>query len=417
MNTDGQKKQGRVLKKNAKLLSSVSLMDFSFEQISTNALVSFDNAEGSIIHSRYHEPDQLGQVVKQHDAMNEPVYDAHHPHLGVIFPADFTQDWHNERLNSKRRALGIDDDEEIDILEEARSRNRTRNQRADTLNVTKDETIATDREMTQHDRNLTQSISSPDVIRPSDLDPRLKSLNEGDMASAINKAFLQQSQSSSETASRTPLSKEDTHFEPLPTDTDKDIAIEDQAIEQWRAKQNLAKQNEQLLEELRNEARSEGFQAGFREGEEKGMLSGQRTAAQVYEKVSEILIEFSGLKELILMNVQKNFYELSQAISEALLGREFSIRPEAYATMIQRVIKDTVTPNEFKIKLHPETWQKVHDLSIPDLDQFLVKDTSIPLGDFRVESHLTVVDVSAKKLVTQLLEKTDINLFDEKKVS
>jgi hypothetical protein len=32
-----------------------------------------------------------------------------------------------------------------------------------------------------------------------------------------------------------------------------------------------------------------------------------------------------------------------------------------------------------------------------------------------VESALTVVDVSAKKLVQQLLEKADINLFDDKK--
>jgi hypothetical protein len=83
--------------------------------------------------------------------------------------------------------------------------------------------------------------------------------------------------------------------------------------------------------------------------------------------------------------------------------------------MIQRVIKDTIAPNEFKVKLHPETWQRVNDLGIPDLTPHLVKDTSIPIGEFRVESALTVVDVSAKKLVQQLLEKADINLFDDKK--
>ena len=171
-----------------------------------------------------------------------------------------------------------------------------------------------------------------------------------------------------------------------------------------------------MLDELKSEARAEGFQNGFREGEERGLLSGQKNAAQVFSKVSEILTEFSGLKGLILDNVQKNFYELSQAIGEALVGREFSIKPEAYATMIQRVIKDTIVPNEFKVRMHPDTWQKVHDLGIADLESHLVKDNSITIGDFRVESALTVVDVNAKKLVSQLLEKADINLFDEKKV-
>jgi hypothetical protein len=66
--------------------------------------------------------------------------------------------------------------------------------------------------------------------------------------------------------------------------------------------------------------------------------------------------------------------------------------------------------------MHPDTWQKVHDLGIADLESHLVKDNSITIGDFRVESALTVVDVNAKKLVSQLLEKADINLFDEKKV-
>ena len=83
--------------------------------------------------------------------------------------------------------------------------------------------------------------------------------------------------------------------------------------------------------------------------------------------------------------------------------------------MIQRVIKDTTSPNEFKVRMHPETWQKVHELAVPELDNHLVKDSTIPVGEFRVESALTVVDVSAKKLVTQLLESADINLFTDKK--
>jgi flagellar biosynthesis/type III secretory pathway protein FliH len=409
IHTDGQKKQGRLLKKDTKILSSVQMVNFSFEQIATNPLVSFDNAQGSIIHSRYHEPGQLKQVVREHVSLNETVQDVHKPQLGVIFPADFTQDWHNERMNSKRRAMGIEDDDEIDILEQARLRARSQGAISYQVNPgddNSDEELFSEPLMQAH-------ASSPDSIRSQDADGRVKTLNEGDMATAISKAFAPPSSSQTESLA----TAQEKSFEPLPTENTASAAIEDKAIETWKSKQQIAKQNEQLLEELRTQARAEGFQAGFREGEEKGLLSGQKNAAQVFSKVSEILNEFSGLKELILNNVQKNFYELSQAIGEALLGREFSIKPEAYATMIQRVIKDTIAPNDFKVRMHPETWQKVHNLNLPDLEPCLVKDQSIPIGDFRVESNLTVVDVTAKKLVTQLLEKTDINLFDEKKVS
>lgn len=414
INTDGQKKQGRVLKKNAKILSSVSLVDFSFEQISSNPLVSFDNAEGSIIHSRYHDPDKLDEIVKEHASWNEAVKDIHHQHHGVIFPADFTQDWHNERLNSKRRAMGIDDDDEVDVLEEARLRGRN-SERFRAAKQNSDVAAFEHEDVSHNDEIIQAHPSSPEMIRSQETDGKVKSLNEGDMVTAINRAFSAKSLQD-EQDEQTAKNQAD-GFEPLPTDSSDAIAVEDKAIESWKSKQQIAKQNEQMLEELRNQARAEGYQAGFREGEEKGLLAGQKTAAQVFSKVTEILTEFSGLKELILNNVQKNFYELSQAIGEALLGREFSIKPEAYATMIQRVIKDTIAPNDFKVKMHPETWQKVHDLALSDLDPFLVKDNTIPVGDFRVESNLTVVDVTAKKLVTQLLEKTDINLFDEKKVS
>lgn len=242
-------------------------------------------------------------------------------------------------------------------------------------------------------------------------------MTEEVMSSAIKKAFAT-SQSSDPPKSTAQQEQSSDSFTPLPTQSQNGpIAAEEQAIESWKQQQELARQNERLLEDLKTQARSDGYQAGFREGEEKGLISGQKKAAQVFRKVEEIINEFDGLKSIVLDNVQKNFYELSQAIGEALLGREFSIKPEAYATMIQRVIKDTIAPNEFKVKMHPETWQRVYDLGIPELSPHLVKDPSVAVGEFRVESKLTVVDVSAKKLVQQLLEKADINLFEDKKVS
>ncbi|MEI6832563.1 MAG: FliH/SctL family protein [bacterium] len=419
INTDGQKKIGRLLKKGSKLMTCVSMVDFSFDEVAQNIPLGFDNPDRSIINTRFHDPKDIERSVKQPLAINSQLEDRNKPRHGVIFPADFTQDWYNERQNKNRRKKEQDDeDEEVDFVEMARTQGGRRGRREDQehedtssenqLTASRNHTSSTEIEPS----SMVAQPMQPQDFRNNDPTQTQKFLNTHGMSAAISKAF------SPNTADNSPQENTGSAaaFTPLPTQSEEaPVAAEDRAIESWKNQQMIAKQNEQILEDLKSQARSEGYQSGFREGEEKGLISGQKKAAQVFSKVEEIITEFEGLKSLVLDNVQKNFYELSQAIAEALLGREFSIKPEAYATMIQRVIKDTIAPNEFKVKLHPETWQRVNDLGIPELSPHLVKDSSIPVGEFRVESALTVVDVSAKKLVQQLLEKADINLFDDKK--
>ena len=404
INTDGPKKQGRFLKKNSKLLDFVQMVDFSFEEICSQPLVGFDNSSSTIIHSKFHDPKKLATVVKPHATLDNDIFDPNQQALGIIFPADFTQDWHNERLQGKRRALGFDEEDEIDFAAVARNRGAAVTATAAPAAPSKspDPIPAVPVELAP-----TPAAGNVLAAQPSDIssvgapetDGKVVALKEADLASAISKEFATthvdaKNVKANNSAQDALANENNLSFTPLPTTSGSDpIAAEDLAIESWKMKQAAAKQNEEMLNSLR----------------------GQKNAAQVFSKVGDLLNEFGNLKGLVLENVQKNFFEVSQAIAESLLGKEFSINPQAYATMIQRVIKDTTSPNEFKVRMHPETWQKVHELSVPDLDNHLVKDPTIPVGEFRVESALTVVDVSAKKLVTQLLESADINLFTDKK--
>jgi flagellar biosynthesis/type III secretory pathway protein FliH len=421
INTDGQKKLGRFIKKDSKLLSSVEMVNYNFNEIGASQPVAYDNPDRNIINARFHDPEEIAANVKKPPSMDSLLEDVNKPRLGLILPADFTQDWYNERSNKKKKKQNIDDDEDdIDHAALARSRSRTNFQHQSPGSGTSpgssdySELGVQNSPESQH---VAARPISPEVVRSSESPGAEKFMTEEVMSSAINKAFIKPPLPDTARVGDQQKANNDS-FTPLPTQSQSGpIAAEEQAIESWKLQQELARQNERLLEDLKAQARSDGYQAGFREGEEKGLLSGQKKAAQVFRKVEEIITEFDGLKSIVLDNVQKNFYELSQAIGEALLGREFSIKPEAYATMIQRVIKDTIAPNEFKVKMHPETWQRVYDLGIPELSPHLVKDPSVAIGEFRVESKLTVVDVSAKKLVQQLLEKVDINLFEDKKVS
>jgi len=414
INTDGQKRIGRFLKKGSKLLSSVSMVEYNFDEIGSILPMGFDNPDRSIINARFHSSDDIEKGVKQHKTINEPLEDATRPRHGVIFPADFTQDWYNQRAKSKTKKID-DEDEEVDFAEAARARgmvHKIAESDENSIGFEDDRPNSLAASHSHEHERPGSRHSFAEVTRASELNTNGKTMTEDDMSSAISRAFTAQTKQSSPPTG----SSASDNFTPLPTTGDVNpVAAEDVAIESWKNQQQIARQNEKLLEELKAEARAEGYQAGFREGEEKGQISGQKKATVVFHKVDEIIKEFEGLKSVVLENVQKNFYELSQAIGEALIGREFSIKPDAYAAMIQRVIKDTITPNEFKVRMHPDTWQKVHDLGIPDLNQHLIKDPTVQPGEFRVESNLTVVDFSAKKLVQQMLEKADIGLFDDKK--
>ena len=426
INTDGPKKQGRFLKNSSKLLNHVQLVDFSFEEICTQPPVGFDNSSSTIIHSKFHDPKKLAHVIKSHATLDDPVFDPNQQALGIIFPADFTQDWHNERLQGKRRGMGFDEEDEIDFAAVARNRGLTGNapQGAATAPPQAPELAPTPTKGTV----IAAQPSSIASVGAPEMDGKVVPLSENIMGAAIAKEFITPELSARSVSAQAPLPaaalggteeeaaahESQLSFTPLPTSSGaQPIAAEDLAIETWKLKQQTAKQNEEILDALRLEARAEGFQSGFREGEEKGHMNGQKNAAEVFKKVGELLHEFGTLKGHLLENAQKNFFDVSQAVAESLLGKEFSINPQAYATLIQRVIKDTTSPNEFKVRMHPDTWQKVHELSVPDLDSRLVKDPTIAVGEFRIESALTVVDVNAKKIVTQLLEAADINLFTD----
>jgi flagellar biosynthesis/type III secretory pathway protein FliH len=104
-------------------------------------------------------------------------------------------------------------------------------------------------------------------------------------------------------------------------------------------------------------------------------------------------------------------------MAEALVKREFSIHPETFVAVLRRAIAEAVEPGKFKIRVNPETYERVASLGQSDILESLVRDNEIATGDFKIESQLSVVDVSVTKMIAELLQQADLNLFQtEKKV-
>ncbi len=423
INTDGPKRQGKFLKKGSKILKAVHMTDFYFAQIQTEGNLEFDNADRSIIHAKFHDPEHLAREVKEPKSMNDRLVDPSHPNLAVIQPKDFTQDWHNERMNSKRRAMGFDDDYDFptvngkrfgELKEEAATKVAPPVARA----PVPAKTPAQEPVITAHPADLKSILvaeGNPAIdAKEMEKKARVVSIVEDPYHEAVEEEM---EEPVAPHPTRAQAAQQKTQDEFIPLETGSAVASEDQAIATYKQRAELEKQQAAMLEELKNQAKSEGYQEGFRLGEDKGVVAGQAAASEIFQRVSELLLEFEGLKKNVLENIQKNFFELSQALAESLLEREFSIRPESFSKVLEKVIAETVTDNEFKIRLNPETWQKVVDLKIPSLEGHLIKDNTIAHGEFKVESNLTVVDGNTKKIVSQMLQNVDMNLFEETKAA
>jgi flagellar biosynthesis/type III secretory pathway protein FliH len=425
INTDGPKKSGKFFKKGSKLLNVVKLVPYSFAPIGDVNGVQFDNMERSIIHAKFHDPNEIARVVRESERLNEVLIDPSRPPLAVIYPGDFTQDWLAERMSSKRRMLGFEDEDDFDLPEKAAAMaaaTMTAKKMADSKQVAKvDQAAPQPPKVAAHPTDLS-SVQSKDNVEPLQAEELAEHARP---VSIVKEPYSQRVARETDIASQTrsnvenPIPNTPDDFIPLPLagKNSESIPSEDEAMAQYRNREDLESQNAKVLEELKQDAKASGYKDGFRLGEEKGVLAGQAAAGGVFSRVTELIQEFEGLKRNVLHNIQKNFFELSQAVAEALLEREFSLKPEAFGQVLEKVIKDTVTDDAFKIRLHPDTWQKVIDLKMDQLTPHLVKDPSIPVGEFKVESHLTVVDGNVKKIVSQMLQNVDMELFEEHKVA
>jgi hypothetical protein len=107
---DGPKRRGRFLKAKSAVLEKVALSDFRFAPLETFATIAPDNAVRNIIHSKYHEDEELRAAVTHPRKFDEDLIPAHQ-HRAVIFPLDFTKDWERNRKLSKDRAMRADDED------------------------------------------------------------------------------------------------------------------------------------------------------------------------------------------------------------------------------------------------------------------------------------------------------------------
>ena len=65
------------------------------------------------------------------------------------------------------------------------------------------------------------------------------------------------------------------------------------------------------------------------------------------------------------------------------------------------------------MKVHPNTLEKLKKLEIQELGQKLIADDQIAEGDFKIEAKMSVVDINIGRIINDMLEQADLDLFHD----
>lgn len=413
---DGPRRQGRFIKNGSRVAQKVEVSEFIFREMAKTPTIQHDNAARSIVHAKYHIQEELEETVRPPDTFNEDLQ-GNAPRRSVILPLDFTKDWERDKKLRKDRSMRSD--EEIDFEFDQNLGSPTDEEEEETE-------AAVAAAETQGAAPSSASAAKGAAGQPS------AGVGRG-TPTAAGRADQEQHYATIDAVGAA-IKSLMTGGEPVPTagvtlkapdafvpiTTQSAVDVEAKAAEEYKQRLAAQKVYEAEAKAAAEEAKAQGYRDGFRLGEEKAEFAARQHASQVFGKVSELIQEFSNLKSEILTNVQENFYELSQAIAEALVQREFSVNPETFTTVLKRAIQEAVEGDSFKIRVHPEMYDRIVALggdTARELMPSLTKDPEVEAFDFRIESNLTVVDANVRKMIKELLDKADLNLFEGEKAS
>lgn len=420
---DGPRRKGRFIKKGSPVSNAILLQDFSFSEINTVNVISHDNMMRSIIHTSYHEPASVKQATRQPDNFDHDLMDDR-DRRPVLTPLDFTRDWSRSAEHKSGPAIFSEDEDDFDYEAAVLAARRNTAATAEQADFNLESHQQGDASFVANSKNKILKATDDDVdVSASSADQAVAVMEAAGFKFAKNpNAQSIQDQNTSipnnsdeEMSSAVKSDEMSGSLDAEKLDANEFIPIssgEREASDEYHRRSSQRKIDEQELANLEEEAKAKGYREGFGLGEEKGLAAARQNAAALFGKVSELVHELDKLQKGILDQAQSNFYEICQAMAEALFRREFTIHPESFVEVVKRAIDEAADSQRVTIRLHPDMYNRISELGIKDLDAALIKDPTVDETDFRVESEQAVIEGSLSKIIRDLLNQADLNILE-----
>ncbi|MBI2603789.1 MAG: hypothetical protein HYW48_12120 [Deltaproteobacteria bacterium] len=377
---------GRYIKKGSHTFDHVTVTPYSFKDISTIELLYSDNPNANIIHTRLHEERSIDKNVSPSDSFNKNLEEKKRT---IIFPTDFTKDW-EEAKERARHPVGMDDEEEYEMYLEKVAHD-AKNQRRKNSTPQEDQSGEGQQEQT-----LEEEAAEPHRENHADDPVQNSSLED------LQSSHLSQKQPLE--IVKDALSR----FEAAETHPEKDQGTKEPVPKSEETNDGKEETPETLDRNQLEAMKTAAYTKGIEEGSQKA----KKELASLAKQLGEITDAYKGLKKDVLSNIQENFYEIVKALGESLFEREITANPESFGKIIRQAIDATVKDDKFKVMLHPNDFKRISALGIPKWEGKLQEDAGIEEGSFKLETDLGSIESDIKKILTQLLEQTNLNLFD-----
>ncbi len=376
-------KRGRFLKNGSKLMKVIKLQKYSFEEISEQKLLYPDNPQGNIIHSRLHTRDDIDRGLIDPSSFKK---DLERPKASIHFPTDFTQDWEEAKRRSTlpKGASQIDDQEEYEKYLESLEENKIEYwQNAEkTPPKTRREIPALDSLEEKTESTLQENID--------DEKPKEEAVSKNPIE-IVKDTFSKL--------------KPETHTDEDETEPPAEERAKTPHEEQNNTAQKKEAEKQDNTEHIREQAREQGYKEGLDE------------ALKLSQTLNDALKALQNIKKDVLSNIQDNFYEIVKALSHTIFEREVASSPYTFAKIIQKTVASLSNTDKFTVHLSPKDFQKISDLNLDALNKNIVSDEKISDGKFQIETNLGIVDAGIHNIIDQLLDQTNLNLFEKEKDS
>jgi flagellar biosynthesis/type III secretory pathway protein FliH len=431
------KRCGRFIKRTDDIIPTLSLRPFSFDNLCEVDQLLTDNPGRNLIFTKFHSKKDLRTSIQEHPGMGKELRE---PNAipPILQPIDFTVDWRRQQERATKKAKGrTEEDEEYDIEFEQMVLERQMNSGSQKAHKSKDPKEADDKQtkapQAKQIASLTDLEASGSKLGEDVFNPAKTELAAGDH-------LLKSEISTTEVPSRNPLkitkleesaaevapsvvpspsqsSATSAEVQPKPSSVlSANTPVFEPEQDAMRSYREVLSNPDLSPDNIRAQieaAKSQGYQDGFRQGEEKATLQLQGLAKQVVENVESILQELGGLRGQILIGAEQNFKEVCQALAEALIEREIQVSPQAFKTIVDRIVTESISQDQFKILVHPELYTVLKSANLDRISDRLFEDQSVEKGQFRIESSQAIIDGNIKQVIADLLSQADLHILED----
>jgi flagellar biosynthesis/type III secretory pathway protein FliH len=394
LNQTSNRTHGRFIKKGDPVREVMNISEFNLMEICDKPVTYHDNANANIIHNKLHAEEDLAESVRDSYEINMSFPHESRP---VIRPLDFTEEWKKQKKRMANRHHRLEDEEEFELDVTSLLKEKKIDFKKATFRVIE----APVREAKQDQKEATPPVNLfPQATPVKAVAPEPKAAPRPSAPKPV-------------AAPPPPPVQEITTAAPEADDFVPYVPSKAMSQPEAPAPQvEPVRLSEEERERLREEARAEGYQQGFLQGEEKGTLSAQDKIHAITDELAAIMENLQGMQKSILTHVQENFMMICQSFLEALLHREFKVNPESFGAIIERAIADALPEDDFVIHVSPQAFQDLSQWSNPEMRKRLKVDERLQNDHFRVEGKHAMVDGNLPKIIRDLLDQADIQLFE-----